>query len=304
MVAMRLSVTTLTKAGVGLLLVMLAGIFAGAAAAQTSVTAGLDLRGDHPQMTRFRRVRRFGWHSGTHYGAYIDARGQHVVGMHTGSHQDWYTIDLQVPDRVDHADREKAGFGEFIVRVNLPGTEGPQGSLGQKTRDLVPDKEAGDAQEQLERQRVALQRDNLLDDADQKFAKGLYREAAMVYQQAMKLDETDAISRFAVAHSLFALGAYNTAGQNVRLALDQFPDWALVPLKLPDFYPNKEVFFGKLAELRKYVAGHPEDADARLLLGYCCYFSGSSAEALLLFGRLAGTPAGDKHAELFINLTQ
>ena len=148
------------------------------------------------------------------------------------------------------------------------------------------------------------QRDKLLDQADQRFARGLYPKAALLYQKAMKLDETDAIARFAVAHSLFALGVYSTAGKNVRLALDKLPDWGQVGLDLPKFYKNKETFFKKLAELKVYVGRHPGDRDARLLLAYCLHFSRNRKDALAQFQRLAKMPGGDKHAELFLDFSK
>ena len=349
-----------------LLATVLACLAAGSAEAKTHVKLDVDLRHGRPKITRFRSVRRFGWHSGTHYGPYVDGRGRWRVGWHTGTHQDWYTIDIPVLDKFDKGDwevfvrlgrgktlrvrgdvnrkvqttttvvaprgqvlrwlrpdgsviirgphsRKKfigngwEGFdlGDSIIMVDLPGSPGVEVYLKQKTKDLAAAKKSeqpADAEKLLERRRLDAKRDKLLDLGDEKFALGLYPQAALLYQKAMKLDKTDAIARFAVAHSLFALGAYKTAGKNVRLALDKFPDWGLVALDLPKFYKGKATFFNKLVQLKRYVLDHPDDEDAGLLLAYCQYFSGNRKDALARFEKLAKRPAGDKHAQLFIDL--
>jgi len=356
------------RISIRLLIVALAWLAAGSAEARTRIRADVDLRNDRPRITRFRRVRRYGWHSGLHYAPYVDANGVWRVGWHRGTHKDWYVIDVPVLDKIDRADWEVyarlgkgkrlrvrgdvnrsvhratvvaaprgtilswltpsgavisggtgsvdrriigdgwAGtdVGNSIIMMDLPGAPGTEIYLKRRTRDLVPAKpeSAEEARKRLEQERRNLERDRLLDLGDQRFARGLYPQAALLYQKAMKLDRTDAIARFAVAHSLFALGVYKTAGRNARLALDRFPDWGLVKLELPKFYKAEATFFDKLAELEKYVGANPGDADARLLLGYCYYFSGRRQEALAHFNRLAAQPGGDKHAELFVKLAK
>ena len=349
-------------------LLFLVCLAAGPAEARTRVKIDVNLRHDQPRITRYRRVRRFGWHSGTHYGPYVDGNGRWRVGWHTGSHKDWYTIDLPVLDKVDRADwdvfvklgKDKSlrvrgdlnrtvrhtavvqpmggallgwvrpdgtviaggpatpfrkrfvangweGFdlGNSIILMDLPGSSGARVYLKQRTRDLgketKTERPKGPA-ERLEDARRQAKRDRLLDEADQTFARALYPRAALLYHRAIKLDPTDAIARFAVAHCLFALGVYGTAGENVRLGLDQFPEWGTVDLDLRKFYTSKKLFHRHLAKLKKYVADHPDDADARLLFAYGLYFSGSPLSGMAQFKALAGSPAGDKHAELFVKL--
>ncbi|MFH1730430.1 MAG: hypothetical protein ABIF82_02125 [Planctomycetota bacterium] len=342
----------------------------GAAAARTTLNVDVDLRDSsaRPRITRFRRTRHYGWHSGTHYGPYHDALGRWHVGWHSGSHCDWYTLDVPVLSRVDKPGWEvyvRLGkgkelrvrgdlnynvktttavaaptgeilrwlgpdgrvivhgpvshkryvgngwegldLGNSIIMMDLPGSPGVEIYLKQKTKDLATGKKpehAAAPNDEAAKDRMREQRDKLLDQADQRFARGLYPNAALLYQKAMKLDETDAIARFAVAHSLFALGVYSTAGKNVRLALDNFPDWGQVGLDLPKFYKDKKTFFNKLVELKIYVGQHPGDKDARLLLAYCLYFSKDRTGALAQFEMLAKTPGGDKHAELFLDFSK
>ena len=339
----------------------------GAGDAQARARLDLFRRRNQPRITRFRRVRRFGWHSGSHYGPYTDSRGRRRVGWHSGTHKDGYTIDVSVLDKVDEnkwdvfvklgkhktpllrrdvtqvvrhslavtaqpgtrltwispqgtvlgagGTRPRRRFvgngwrgvdlGNSVIRVDVPGAPDVQVFARQKTKDLAPDKKTDPPEDRAKQQkleRTRRKRDKLLDQADDRFGLGLYPQAALLYQKAMKLETEDPIARFAVAHSLFALGVYGTAGKNLRVALDRFPDWGLVDLKLPGFYKNEATFFNKLVKLKKYVLRHPKDRDARLLLGYCHYFSGNRDAGLDQFRKLAGVPGGDKHAELFLGV--
>jgi hypothetical protein len=333
------------------------------AEARTRINIDIDRR-NRPRITRYRTVRRFGWHGGTHYGPYVDGNGTWRTGWHTGTHKDWYTIDLPVLDRARRSGWEmfvKFGkgkrlrargdsnistrhrttirpmggkllswvdgngrvlssgtgrvsrfdggngwtgtdLGNSIIMVDTPGSPGVQVFLKQNTKGITkPD--TGKGQPKTVADRVTqMKRDKLLDQADQKFARGLYPQAALLYHKAMKLDKTDALARFAVAHSLFALGVYKTAGQNLRVGLDKFPDWGLVNLDLRKFYVKQATFFNKLVALKKYVAARPHDRDARLLLGYAYYFSGQRKAGLSIFKQLVDEPAGDNHAELFLKL--
>lgn len=357
------------RTAVMLLLAGLGCLATGPADGATRIKLDVDLRGGRPRMTRFRRIRRFGWHSGAHYAPYVNAKGQHVVGWHTGSHKDWYVIDVSVLDRVNRGDWEMyvklgkgksvrvrgdlkrkvkrevtvvaprgtalhwvardgsvilrdrarrvrrrfvgngwdgADLGNSIILMNLPGAPDVDVYLKQRTKDLAADEKAkpGEkADKEVEHEKRNAERDKLLDDADAKFIRGLYPQAALLYQKAMKVDETDAIARFAVAHSLFALGAYKTAGKNVRMALAKLPDWPAVDLELRKFYKEQGVFAAKLDKLREFVRQHPDDVDAKLLLGYCWHFSGKQDAALEMFNELAEKPGGDKEAERFVNLS-
>jgi len=337
---------------------------AGAAEARTHVAVDVALRDQRPRITRFRRLRRFGWHSGFHYGPYADDRGRHRVGWHRGTHRHWYTVDVPVLDRIDRADWEVfvrlgEGFrvrvrgdadrrvrrstvvrvprgrvprwvtpdgnvivtgrgsgklivadgwrgvdlGDSIIVVELPDAPGVEVYLKRRTKELAheaAEKAAGESPGDAKRRR----RDELLDRADAQFVLGLYPGAALLYQKAMKLDDTDAVARFAVAHALFALGSYRVAGENVRVGLDRYPEWGLVDLELPKFYKRRETFEEKLGELEAAVRSRPDDADVRLLLGYCYYFSGRRDAALREFERLAAAPGGDKHAEMFLIVSE
>jgi hypothetical protein len=335
------------------------------AEARTRVGVDVDLR-DRPRITRYRTVRRFGWHSGTHYGPYTDENGVRRIGWHTGTHLEWYTLDLPVLDKIQQPDWEvfvrfgkdkrlrlrgdanvrirrhttirpiggrllswvdaegrvisigtgketqiPAGsgwsgrdMGNSIIMVGTPAASGVEVFVKQKTKALrLPgaDDRKDEPTTRADR-RAEAQRDKLLDEADRRFALGLYPQAAMLYQQAMKLDRNDALARFSVAHSLFALGLYKLAGQNVRHGLDAFPEWGLVDLDLRKFYVNPETFTAKLADLQRHVKANPEDRDARILLGYICYFSGQREQGTSYFRELAQHAAGDEHAALFINL--
>jgi len=356
---------TISKA----VIIVLLFLSCGTAAARTTVRADVDLRQDtRPRITRFRRTRHYGWHSGTHYGPYHDALGRWYVGWHSGLHKNWYALDVPVLRRVDRpgwevfvrfgkdkrlrvrgdlnershvtttvaaprgellrwlgpdgrvlvhgpvSRKRYAGngwegldLGNSIIMVDVPRSRGVNVYVKQKTKDLAaPDKPdpALDPKAAAAKRRTREKLDALLDRADRQFVLGLYVKAAVLYQKAMKLDESDAIARFAVAHSLFALGSYSTAGKNLRLALDNLPDWGQVDLDLTKFYKNKKTFFTKLVELKVYVAQHPDGKDAILLLGYCLHFSKDEKGAREQFARLARMPGGDKHAELFLDFAK
>jgi hypothetical protein len=324
------------------------------------VNVDVDLR-DRPCIRRYRRVRRFGSHSGTHFAPYVDRDGVQRVGWHSGSHVDWYTIDLPVLDRVDRSGwqvhvklgdvklrargdlnrrfrrsttigtvggaglnwvgpdgsvvvaggrrrrvvhRTFSGFhiGNSIVIMDVPRASAAKVYLKARTSEIQtgepkPPSDSPPAP-RLDAARQA-KRDTLLDKGDQLFVRGLYPAAALHYQKALKYDRTDAVSRFAVAHALFALGVYKTAGQNLRVGLDAFPDWGLVDLDLRKFYKNPNTFKHKLRDLRQHVFEKPDDTDARLLYAYVLFFAGERDQAFVEFLRLVEQPGGDRHASLF-----
>ena len=350
-----------------LALALLAVLAPGAAWAQTQIKLDIDLRQGRPTITRYRRVRRYGWHSGLHYAPYTDKMtGERRVGWHRGFHRDWYVIDVPVLHNVDRdgwdvfvrfgkgkhlrargdldttvrrtttigapgadllawvrpdgtviggaaAGRKRvvvAGsdgwmLGDSVFMVDVPQSRGVEIYLKRRTKDL--DKgEKPETPEDAAKLRAELEatrkRDRLLDAGDKEFALARYPQAALLYQKAIKLDRTDALARFAVAHALFALGVYETAGKNVRLALDEFPEWGEVDLELPAFYQNKALLANQLAKLKAHVAKHPRDDDARLLWGYCLYFSGDRKAGLAQFKRLVALPGVDKHATMFLQV--
>ncbi len=331
----------------------------------------VDLRAEGPpRHTRFRQVRRFGWHSGLHYGPYTDARGRRRVGWHDHTHLDWYSISVPVVDKIDEADwqmfvqfgrrgtlrlrgdavrdfrrRRTIGtsgdsilgwitddgrvivtnppghrpdrffghgwtgldLGNSLIMADVEPERGVQVYLRRRTKHLPSpegEKTAETPEERLLQAREKLKRDALLDEADRKFALAAYQQAVRLYNQALDLDKEDPIARFAIAHCLFALGVYRTAGRNIRIGLDAYPEWGVVNLELPKFYRRDDEFDHHLDKLRKHAERHPADRDVQLLLGYCLHFSGRRDEARRQFEKLAKPPRFDRHADLFLQFYQ
>ena len=75
-----------------------------------ALSAGAALAGE--QRTFFVDVIQYGWHSGTHYGSYIDSEGQFRVGTHSGLHQAYYVVSVPVTREefkaIQEGDRQQA----------------------------------------------------------------------------------------------------------------------------------------------------------------------------------------------------
>ena len=135
----------------------------------------------------------------------------------------------------------------------------------------------------------------------QYFAQGDYQQAKDSFLKAMIAQPENPQARFAYGQALFALGQYQSAAEAIRQGLALDLTWPQVEMDLRGAYGDPSEFARQLGKLESYLAAHPEDADARFLLGYNLYFSGQKDRAREEFSKLAQANPLDKAPELFLD---
>ena len=127
-----------------------------------------------------------------------------------------------------------------------------------------------DVREKMERQRAAEEAKvhEQLERIGKPFRAGDYPESLKRATDAVNADADNAILGFAYAQSLFANGNYDRAADALRHALQNVDMKTQGVLFGADFYPDGEVFKGKIEQLTVAAGAEPDDNDLQLLLGY------------------------------------
>ncbi len=112
------------------------------------------------------------------------------------------------------------------------------------------------------------------------FTNGRYDDARRFYVSAIMADERDGYAKFLYALTNFALGDYEVASMAIRRALLTTVDLIDYPVDIRSFYPDKSWLAAQLDSLVAFVEAHPQDPDARLLLGYLHYAAGDPQLAM------------------------
>jgi thioredoxin-like negative regulator of GroEL len=122
----------------------------------------------------------------------------------------------------------------------------------------------------MERQRAAEEAKvhEQLERIGEPFRAGDYPEALKRATDAVNADADNAILGFAYTQSLFANGNYDRAADALRHALQNVDMKTQGVLFGADFYPDAEVFKGKIEQLTVAAGAEPDDNDLQLLLGY------------------------------------
>jgi len=117
------------------------------------------------------------------------------------------------------------------------------------------------------------------------FRAGRYDRAAITWVGASKRDEGDSASRVHAGHALFAVGRYDSAVTLLARAFELSPRLATSSYDLRSDYVNPADFYEHLKRLKRYVAGHPNDADGITMLGYVQYYTEGPASAYRILKR-------------------
>ncbi len=127
-----------------------------------------------------------------------------------------------------------------------------------------------DVREKIERQRAAEEAKvhEQLERIGEPFRAGDYFEALKRATDAVNADPDNAILGFAYTQSLFANRNYDRAADALRQALRNVDMKTQGVLFGADFYPDSEVFAGKIEQLVVAAQADPGDNDMQLLLGY------------------------------------
>lgn len=105
-----------------------------------------------------------------------------------------------------------------------------------------------------------------LDKGDAAWREGRYADAVHFYAKAVEFSPDEGVLHLILADALFSTGDYHYAAFSLRKALELDPGLLESTLDKHTLYPEPRVFDEQLAVLEQYVADHPIDDDARLLL--------------------------------------
>ena len=146
---------------------------------------------------------------------------------------------------------------------------------------------------------TAQEDDSMVGSGNVAFAAGDYEAARQHYIQAMFADERDGHAKLLYAMASFAMRDYELAGTALRRALITTPRLLEYPVDVRGLYTHVDLYEVQLDALVHYVATHPDDGDAQLLLGYVHYATDAPERALRVLDRLTtADPTDDLAAVL------
>jgi len=125
---------------------------------------------------------------------------------------------------------------------------------------------------------------------DYYFFMGAYVRANQSYAAAAKLEPQNAVALFAEAHAAFANAEFSYAALKLKEALRMQPNWGLFNFRLEEFFGSRKDMDKRVQDLEHLIELRPGDSDARLLLGYVCYFDGRYNDAAQLLGQACVSP--------------
>ena len=134
---------------------------------------------------------------------------------------------------------------------------------------------------------------------EDEFRRGRYTEAANTFREALMADPHPAV-KFALGHALFAKGDYGFAAAALREGLREVSDAPVRELDTRQFYGATLDYEAHRKRLEKWLAEHPDDKQAKFLMGYVCYFGGDPDRARTIFAELLSTNADDAAVKPFM----
>ncbi len=141
-----------------------------------------------------------------------------------------------------------------------------------------------------------------LNDGAERFKEGKYLESLSFFRRAKLTDIDSGIPKFLYAQTLFALGIYDAAADEIRLGLTVLPDWPERGGDIKLLYGEDKDFEEQLSALKTYLRLSPGDEDALLVLAYATYFSGDlyMAEKALEKLKYSSVAVNATVAEIFL----
>ena len=151
-----------------------------------------------------------------------------------------------------------------------------------------------------QRNSLATATQRYLELGDQAFRDGRYADAVQFYAKAVEFTPDQGDLYLVLADSLFAAGDYHYAAYAIRRALELDPSLVAASVDKHDFYADPSEFDRQLAVLEQFLADHPADQDARLVLAANFLFGGRPAAAVDLLQAAPGD-LGDPAAGLVLD---
>jgi TolA-binding protein len=102
---------------------------------------------------------------------------------------------------------------------------------------------------------------------------GEYPKAVRAFQAAHDSRPNSPFAPYLLAQAYFATGEYADAAAAIREGAARNPDWPRARVDVRNFYADGEELRAQTAKLAAFAKAHPDDGDARLVLGYVTYFS-------------------------------
>jgi hypothetical protein len=122
--------------------------------------------------------------------------------------------------------------------------------------------------------------DRYLTLGDRAFRDARFADAVHYYTKAVALEPDEPVLQLLLSDALFATGDYAAAAAALRKALAGDPMLVRSEVDKREFYSEKRAFDRQLAVCELYLADHPVDSDARLVLAVNLLFSGAPASAV------------------------
>jgi len=136
-----------------------------------------------------------------------------------------------------------------------------------------------------------------LDLGDRAFREGRYTDSVQFYAKAVEFAPDQGALYLVLSDALFAAGDYHYGAYAVRRALELDPALIETSVDKHAFYPEPPLFDQQLTVLERYLAEHPDDRDARLVLGLNYLFGGRAADAVRTLEAAAAAMAEDVAAQ-------
>jgi len=105
-----------------------------------------------------------------------------------------------------------------------------------------------------------------LGQGDVAFRERRYGDAVLHYAKAIEFRPNEGVMYLVLADALLATGDYHYGAFALRRALELDPSLASGTLDKHDFYSDPKEFDAQLQLLERFLADHPNDDDARILL--------------------------------------
>ena len=135
---------------------------------------------------------------------------------------------------------------------------------------------------------------------DQAFREQRYADSVHFYSKAVEFAPDEGVLYLVLSDGLFATGDYHYGAYALRKALELDPTLVDEPVDKHAFYADPSEFDRQLAVLETFLADHPTDGDARLLLAANDLFGGRPAATVDLLESEAGAALRDEPAGALI----
>lgn len=142
---------------------------------------------------------------------------------------------------------------------------------------------------------------DLMREGVELFEAGKYSDAASKFLRVTLADRQNVDATLAYAAARFATGDYQISALAVRRAVRRMPEVVDSAFDIRGRYGDLHDFEVHLARLEQFLADHPDDEDAWMVLGFVRHFSGQRQLAAETFQRLTAMDGADVEAvELFL----